>query len=642
VDTSVIINGHFTEQIESGSIRNTEIIIPQAVIDELHSQASRKQNKGSVGLENLAHLHEIAGGYGLTLTQGGSHLTSEEIELAEHGRIDAIIVDQARQNKAALCTSDRLQDTAARAQGTGTIFLHDTKRQGELEFLKFFDDSTMSVHLKEDQPPFAKKGRPGSFELVAIADEPLRRGYIEKISAQILDAVNSSEHGTVEIAKDGAVVVQYQDYRIAITYPAFSEAFEITIVHPIVRMSLDDYDISDKMMERFRDKAEGIIIAGPPGSGKSTLASSLGNFYHGLSRIVKTFESPRDLQVEPGITQYSKLEESFENTADILLLVRPDYTIFDEVRRREDFETFADLRMTGVGMVGVVHANTPIDAIQRFIGKIELGMIPSVLDTVVFVKDGQIKAIYDLELQVKVPSGMTESDLARPVIVVRDYTANVPVYEIYTFGEENIIMPVSSKDGGMDSGVYRLAADKILDVFKRYDRRATVEFVSESRVKVTVSRRHRASIIGRGGSHIEQLQKMLGVSLDIVTRDESGRDEDSKYDVRSGYDAEPAAVYDDGKTDARTDYPESHNGKPGTEIPFQLSKNRNIISIDVGRQYQSRTVEIKSRNHNGGEPVVTCWVNKRGTIKISTRAKGGRAILDMPDPEDELAVVVVD
>ena len=39
------------------------------------------------------------------------------------------------------------------------------------------------------------------------------------------------------------------------------------------------------------------------------------------------------------------------NTADILLLVRPDYTIFDEVRRREDFGTFADLRLTGVGMV---------------------------------------------------------------------------------------------------------------------------------------------------------------------------------------------------------------------------------------------------------------------------------------------------
>ena len=48
-------------------------------------------------------------------------------------------------------------------------------------------------------------------------------------------------------------------------------------------------------------------------------------------------ESPRDLQVGPEITQYTKLKGSFANTADMLLLVRPDYTIFDEVRKTEDF-----------------------------------------------------------------------------------------------------------------------------------------------------------------------------------------------------------------------------------------------------------------------------------------------------------------
>ena len=142
---------------------------------------------------------------------------------------------------------------------------------------------------------------------------------------------------------------------------------------------MNDYDVSEKLMSRFSEKAEGILISGPPGSGKSTLASGLANFYHNKGKIVKTFESPRDLQVDPGITQYTKLDGSFENTADILLLVRPDYTIFDEVRRREDFRTFSDLRLTGVGMVGVVHANSPLDAVQRFIGKIELGIIPNVL-----------------------------------------------------------------------------------------------------------------------------------------------------------------------------------------------------------------------------------------------------------------------
>ena len=39
-DTSVIINGNIADQIESGSIRNSDLIIPQAVFDELQSQAS--------------------------------------------------------------------------------------------------------------------------------------------------------------------------------------------------------------------------------------------------------------------------------------------------------------------------------------------------------------------------------------------------------------------------------------------------------------------------------------------------------------------------------------------------------------------------------------------------------------------------
>ena len=186
------------------------------------------------------------------------------------------------------------------------------------------------------------------------------------------------------------------------------------------------------------------------------------------------------MQVDPGITQYSKLDGSFDNTADILLLVRPDYTVFDEVRRREDFRTFADLRLTGVGMVGVVHANSPLDAIQRFIGKIELGIIPNVLDTVVFVKDGQIKKVYDLELKVKVPSGMTESDLARPVIEIRNFADNVLEHEIYTFGEENVIVPVGKKD---QNGIEKLAEDKIRETFKKYDPRAQVEILSDNRVQ---------------------------------------------------------------------------------------------------------------------------------------------------------------
>ncbi|MFB5629477.1 MAG: PINc/VapC family ATPase, partial [Nitrosarchaeum sp.] len=498
VDTSIIINGQLITLIESRQIQNSEIIIPQAVLDELQSQASQKKEHGFIGLEIIKKIQDMSNNFGLTVVVAGTHPTSDDVRMAGTGRIDAIIKDVAKQNHAVLYTSDHVQHLVAQAEGLESVFVKPVLKDLVLEFLKFFDSETMSVHLKENMPPMAKKGKPGSFILTQLSDDVLTKEYLKFISSQILETTIDSS--TVEISKTGASVIQYNDYRIAITYPPFSEAFEITIVHPIVKLTLDDYDISEELMKRFSDRAEGIIISGAPGSGKSTLASSLANFYHSTGKIVKTFESPRDLQVDPGITQYTKLDGSFDNSADILLLVRPDYTIFDEVRRREDFRTFADLRLTGVGMVGVVHANSPLDAIQRFIGKIELGIIPNVIDTVVFVKDGHINKIYDLDLVVKVPTGMTESDLARPVIEIRNFADNVLEHEIYTFGEENVIVPVSKKVQKV--GIEKLAEDKIRDTFKKFDPQVKVEILSDNRAKVFVNKQSMPSIIGKGGSNI--------------------------------------------------------------------------------------------------------------------------------------------
>ena len=168
----------------------------------------------------------------------------------------------AKQNDAVLYTSDHVQHLVAQAEGIQTVFLKTEIPKETLEFLKFFDAQTMSVHLKENQHPLAKRGKPGAFVLTKINDDVLSREYLEMISSQILDVANAIDSSTIEISKTGASVVQHEDYRIAITHPPFSESFEITIVHPIIQMSLEDYDISEKLMERFSDRAEGIVISG--------------------------------------------------------------------------------------------------------------------------------------------------------------------------------------------------------------------------------------------------------------------------------------------------------------------------------------------------------------------------------------------
>jgi ATPase len=599
-DTSVIINGQLTAQIESGSIRDFEIIIPQAVFDELQSQASKKKEQGFIGLERIQKLKSLSGSHGLTIVVSGTHPSSDDVKLASSGRIDALIVDMAKQNSAILYTSDNVQNLVARAEGIETVFLKSEIKNESLEFLKFFDSETMSIHLKENQCPLAKKGKPGEFVLTKLNDEILSKDYLEMISSQILDVVNVYDSSTLEISKTGASVVQHGDYRIAITYPPFSESFEITIVHPIVKLSLEDYAISEKLMERFSDSAEGIVISGSPGSGKSTLASGLANFYHNQGKIVKTFESPRDLQVDPGVTQYSKLDGSFDNSADILLLVRPDYTIFDEVRRREDFVTFADLRLTGVGMVGVVHANSPLDAIQRFIGKIELGIIPNVLDTVVFVKDGGIQKVYDLELKVKVPTGMTESDLARPVIEIRNFEDDVLEHEIYTFGEENVIVPVGKKVDKV--GIEKLAEDKIKETFRRYDSNAEVEILSDNRVKVSVDERNIASIIGRGGSNINEIEKLLKVHIDVV--------EKSSDDI----------------------------SLTSNDLPFSFSESKTALLLTVNRDFSSMHADI----YGNEKFIASVRIGKKGQIKIPKRSDVARNLMDLTSSQDDIKIFLKD
>tara|TARA_B100001758_G_scaffold65036_1_gene54300 strand:+ start:8531 stop:10351 length:1821 start_codon:yes stop_codon:yes gene_type:complete len=599
-DTSVIINGNLAQQIESGSIRNSDLIIPQAVFDELQSQASNHKQQGFVGLEQIEKLNKLSEDSGVKILLKGSHPDINDIKFASSGRIDALIIDIAKQNDAILYTSDKVQHLVAKAEDVQTVFLKPKIVFEKLEFLKFFDSTTMSIHLKENQFPLAKRGKPGEFLLTQISDEILTRDYLKMISSQILSATNISDSSTVEISKTGASVIQHDDYRIAITYPPFSESYEITIVHPTVQLSLDDYSISESLMQRLTDRAEGIVISGAPGSGKSTLASGLANFYHQQGKIVKTFESPRDLQVNSGITQYSKLDGSFDNTADILLLVRPDYTIFDEVRRKEDFTTFSDLRLTGVGMVGVIHANSPLDAIQRFIGKIELGIIPNVLDTVVFVNNGDIEKVYDLELKVKVPTGMTESDLARPVIEIRNFENNDLEHEIYTFGEENVIVPVQQHDEKV--GIEKLAEDKIKDYFQRYDSNAQVDILSNNRVKVSVHEDCIASIIGRGGSNIDEIEKFLKVHIDVVAKDSE------EFSLTSN------------------------------DLPFSFSESKTALLLTVNREFTSLHADI----FLNGKFFTSVRIGKKGQIKIPKRSDIGRNLLNQTSSQNDIQLYLKD
>jgi ATPase len=583
LDTSVIINGNVPEIIQNKIKQNSQIIIPIAVLDELQAQASMNKSHGLEGLLEIKRIRDECEARKISLEFAGTRPTIEEIRLAKHGRIDAIIKDIALENDGTLITCDYVQHLVSEAHGIKSIHISSSKEDSKLQFEKYFDNDTMSVHLKEDTCPFAKKGVPGNLKLVRLEGKRLTAEEVYEIIKEILER-SRSRKGFIEINKEGATVIQLEKYRIAITKEPFSNGQEITIVKPVAKLTLEDYGLSEKLLARLTSDVEGIIIAGPPGSGKSTLASSLAEFYVKQKKIVKTLESPRDLQVPKEVTQYGPLEGSFENAVDILLLVRPDYTIFDEIRRYRDFQVFSDMKLAGVGMIGVIHASKPLDAVQRFIGRIELGMIPQILDTIIFMDAGMVKKVYEISLTVKVPYKMTEADLARPVVEVKDFLTGVIEYEIYTFGEENVIVPVDLDSDTNQNNIYKLAESKIKDVIRRFDPNPEISILSANKVRIKVQKDTIPRIIGKGGSTISELENMLGVRIDV----------------------------------------EMKTPTLGKEIYFQINESGNGVIIKLDED----TIGNKVNLYIDDEFICANQVGKKSRIKIDKRSDSGRKILN--------------
>jgi len=508
VDTSVLIDGRVSQMLEKGEIKGV-IIIPEAALAELEAQANAGRMSGFQGLEEVKRIREIAEKKGFEVLFIGERPTLEQIKLARSGEIDNMIRKIAEEEDAILLTSDKVQYYVAIAKGIKAMYLTQERIKPEnTKIIQFFTPDTASVHLREGVPPYAKRGKIGQLKLVKLRDEPMTLEELQEIAHEILEAARQDEESNIEIERKGVTVVQLRDIRIAIAERPFADKMEITAVRPIAKVSLDDYGISEELKRRIVEKQRGILIAGPPGAGKSTFAASVANYLMEHGYIVKTMEHPRDLMVRDEITQYAPLEGDMSLTADVLLLVRPDYTIYDEVRKTSDFQVFADMRLAGVGIIGVTHATRPIDAIQRMIGRVELGMIPQVVDTVIFINAGKIEKVYELNLTVKVPYGMVEEDLARPVIEVIDFDTKRIEYEIYTYGEEVIIMPVKYEE---IESIKRMVEEVISKYVTEYE----IKVVSNNKAIIKVPENEIPNLLGKKGRRIKRIENQLKIRLEL-------------------------------------------------------------------------------------------------------------------------------
>ena len=229
-------------------------------------------------------------------------------------------------------------------------------------------------------------------------------------------------------------------------------------------------------------------------------------------------------------------------------------------------------------MVGVLHATKPIDTIQRFLGRVELGILPQIVDTVVFVKGGKIHKVLGLQIKVKVPSGMVEADLARPVVEVRDFFDNKLEYEIYSYGDQTAVIPVE-KEIKVDKNLIR---QRVIDRLKKYTSSLEIEVVSGKKVIAYVPGAVMSKIIGKQGKEIERIEKELLLNIDLRELKEQ---------------------------------------RGGQRIEFSVEVRNNII-FSLAENYADKKIDI----YSGEEYLVTTRSSKKGVVKINPESEVGQKV----------------
>jgi ATPase len=310
----------------------------------------------------------------------------------------------------------------------------------------------------------------------------------------------------------------------------------------------------------------------------------------------------------PDVTQYAPLDGKWELTSEILLMVRPDFVVFDEMRKTDDFTVYADLRLAGVGLIGVVHANSAINAVQRLLGRVEMGLLPQVVDTVLHLRKGKLEHALRLVPTVKVPAGMVEQDLARPVVVVEDFFTGTPMYEMYTYGDQLVVMPLAEGRKGRRDGrdAPRGHGPSESEIESRLRAMVAgeleVEVTGPARASIYVDPTDASVIIGKGGRNIRELESELGVRLDVVTERASG-----------------------GRL---------QGGERIEDFGVRESKNNLVLYVPPRNRGRIATIEVD------GQTLGTAKVGHKGEVILPKKSPPGRQLLDAIQSGSDVAVLL--
>jgi ATPase len=128
-----------------------------------------------------------------------------------------------------------------------------------------------------------------------------------------------------------------------------------------------------------------------------------------------------------------------------------------------------------------------------------------------------------------------------------------------------------------------LAESRIKDVIRRFDPEAEITILSNNRAQILVNKNAVPRIIGKGGSTVSELEKILGIKLDVDAKNSAGQ----------------------------------------REINFEFDESGSSISIYLPDSLVGKMVDI----HVDNEYIFSSQVGKKARIKIDKGTDNGKRLM---------------
>ena len=506
-DTSIVINGRLSKLLESGELAECEIIIPLAVIDELQAQASKGRDVGFKGLEEVKKIREIAEKHGITVRFSGERPSIEDIKLAKSGRIDALIRDVAKSEGGTLYTSDYVQALVAEAEGIPVKYVEPYEKVERFFFEKFLAPDIYSLHLKAGSPPYGKQLKNGDLHVIKLREEPCTEEELNAIIEEVMAASRIGDEYDMVLLRTGAIIIDSEDYRISVAKPPFSDSLEVTIQRNPLKQIIDEKSL-EEILQKASDPPHTILLVDCDGIYTTPLAKLLAERLRERGKIVKLIGYSRRAPSTAASTYYGPLDGDLDKALEFLLLTRPDYVIFDEIRRSRDLKLIRELREAGIGVMAFIGAGDLPTALRKAIEYLGLTALPGIVDIFACIKGGKLE-VYQVISEIRVPTGLSPANPPKPLVaLLKDNRIEVEAFEI---DGQLIIESIDTIARRLN--VLKNSVSKIMRRIRKIDRRARLKSIALDRVIVKVS----ASKLSKLLELAPILTAELGSSLEFVT-----------------------------------------------------------------------------------------------------------------------------